>query len=133
MNIEVRQLSVKDYNDLKNTMIEAYHGSAGGIWSKANIQDLIRVFPEGQLCIAVDDRVVACALAITIKSSKVYSKHTYKQITGDGKFNTHDPAGDVLYGIEIFVHPDFRALRLGRRLYDARKELCEELNLKGIL
>jgi GNAT superfamily N-acetyltransferase len=28
----------------------------------------------------------------------------------------------------MMVHPDYRGLRLGRRLYDYRKELCEELN-----
>jgi predicted amidohydrolase len=32
----------------------------------------------------------------------------------------------------VFVKPNFRGLRLGRRLYDYRKELCEKLNLKGI-
>src|SRR5690606_11881137 len=32
-----------------------------------------------------------------------------------------------------FVHPDYRGLRLGRRLYDARKELCEQLNLTSIV
>src|SRR5690606_8506462 len=44
-----------------------------------------------------------------------------------------NPQGDTLYGIEIFVHPDYRGLRLGRRLYQARKELCELLNLKSII
>ena len=33
----------------------------------------------------------------------------------------------------FFVHPDYRDLRLGRRLYDARKELCENMNLRGIV
>ena len=31
------------------------------------------------------------------------------------------------------MHEDYRGMRLGRRLYDARKELCEHLNLKGII
>ena len=44
-----------------------------------------------------------------------------------------NPLGDVLYGIEVFIHPDYRGLRLGRRLYDARKSLCERLNLKAIV
>lgn len=132
-NIEVRPLCIGDYEDLKDAMTEAYHGSAGGIWTKADIQELMNIFPKGQLCVEVDGQVVACALSILSNSSKAESKHTYKQITGDGKFNTHDAQGDVLYGIEVFVHPDFRSLRLGRRLYDARKELCEEMNLKGIL
>lgn len=32
-----------------------------------------------------------------------------------------------------FITPEFRGLRLGRRLYEYRKELCEKLNLKSIL
>lgn len=133
MNIEVRQLTISDYNDLKKSMIEAYHGSAGGIWTKTNISDLIKIFPEGQLCVEVDGKVVACALAIITNSKDVYSGHTYKEIIDNGKFTTHTPDGNIFYGIEVFVHPDYRALRLGRRLYDARKELCEEMNLKSIV
>jgi predicted amidohydrolase len=37
--------------------------------------------------------------------------------------------GDTLYGIEIMVDPEYRGLKLSRRLYDARKELCRERNL----
>ena len=39
----------------------------------------------------------------------------------------------MLYCIDVFIQPEFRGLRLGRRLYDYRKELCEKLNLKGIV
>ena len=38
-----------------------------------------------------------------------------------------------MYGIEVFVDPEYRELRLGRRLYDLRKELCEQLNLRAIV
>jgi predicted amidohydrolase/GNAT superfamily N-acetyltransferase len=105
----------------------------GSIWPKSSIAKLLNIFPEGQLCIAVDDKVVACSLAIIVEYDEYGDRHTYKLITGDYSFTTHDPNGDTLYGIEIFVHPDFRGLRLGRRLYEARKELCESLNLKSII
>ena len=36
-------------------------------------------------------------------------------------------------GIEVFIHPDYRGLRLARRMYEYRKELCEKLNLKAIM
>ncbi len=39
----------------------------------------------------------------------------------------------MLYGIEIMVHPQYRRMRLARRLYDARKLLVREHNLKGIV
>jgi len=132
MEIIVRKLAIEDYAGLRAAMIEAYNG-VGGIWREANIEKLLSVFPEGQLCIEVDGKVAACALSIIVQYELYGDEHTYEEITGDYTFNTHIDDGDVLYGIEIFVHPEYRQLRLARRLYDARKELCENLNLKEIL
>ncbi|NGM73034.1 bifunctional GNAT family N-acetyltransferase/carbon-nitrogen hydrolase family protein [Sphingobacterium sp. SGL-16] len=132
MDIKVRLLSKKDYSDLKKSMTEAYHG-VGDVWSRENIVDLIDVFPEGQLCVEVNGHVVACALSIILNSKKNNIYDSYYEIIDDGKFSKHDYEGDTLYGIEVFVHPEFRSLRLGRRLYDSRKELCEQMNLKSII
>ena len=44
----------------------------------------------------------------------------------------HDRRGDWLYGTEVCVDPERRRLRIGKRLYDARRRLCQDLDLKGI-
>lgn len=132
-SVVLRPLRKDDYNDLKASMIEAYSGMGGSFWDQDKINKLLRIFPDGQLCIEVNGKVVACALAIIVDYKKFTDRHTYVQITGNYTFNTHDPDGDVLYGIDVFVHPNHRGLRLGRRLYDARKELCERLNLRAIV
>ncbi|MFN0256372.1 carbon-nitrogen hydrolase family protein [Pedobacter ureilyticus] len=133
MNIELRKLTIEDYNDLRESMQQAYLDSGNGVWSKAKIQNLLNIFPEGQLCISVDDKVVACSLSIIVDYDIFGDNHTYEKITGKYSFSTHTPQGNVLYGIEVFVHPDYRGLRLARRLYEARKELCELLNLESII
>lgn len=133
MNIELRKLTIEDYTDLRESMQQAYLDSGNGIWSKAKISDLLRIFPEGQLCIAVDGKVVACSLSIIVDYDLFGDTHTYEKITGKYSFSTHTPKGNVLYGIEIFVHPEYRGLRLARRLYEARKELCELQNLESII
>src|SRR5690606_27485656 len=82
MNIQVRKLSLKDYKDLVDSMNRAY-GGVGGLWTRTNIRDLIGLFPEGQLCVEVDGRVVACALAIVIDTKKRISPiHTGKSLPG---------------------------------------------------
>lgn len=133
MNIELRKLTIEDYNDLKESMQQAYLDSGNGVWSRAKINDLLKIFPEGQLCIAVDGKVVACSLSIIVDYDIFGDNHTYEKITGKYTFSTHTPLGNVLYGIEVFVHPEYRGLRLARRLYEARKELCELLNLESII
>jgi len=131
--VELRNLNISDYQDLKQSMIEAYNNWPGAYWKEEHIETLLNIFPEGQIAVVVDDVVVGCALSIMVKYENFGNTHTYKQITGNYTFTTHNPKGNMLYGIDVFIRPDYRGLRLGRRLYDARKEICEKLNLKAII
>ncbi|REC46423.1 carbon-nitrogen hydrolase family protein [Chryseobacterium pennipullorum] len=133
MQIETRPLSIQDYDELVVTMKRAYPQMSESIWSKKSIEKLTKIFPKGQICITVDGKLAAVALSIIVNYDEFGDDHTYVDITGNYTFNTHLSTGNVLYGIEVFVDPEFRELRLGRRLYDARKELCELLNLKSIV
>jgi predicted amidohydrolase/GNAT superfamily N-acetyltransferase len=114
-------------------MIEAYSGMKDTHWEEFEIEILLKKFPQGQLVILVDEVVVASALSLIVNENLVEKNHDYAKITGNYTFSTHNPEGEVLYGIEVFVHPKYRGLRLGRRLYEARKEMCEQLNLKSIV
>jgi predicted amidohydrolase/ribosomal protein S18 acetylase RimI-like enzyme len=130
--IILRNLEPSDYADFKEAATLAYTGMSGS-WQPRHIEKLLEIFPQGQLCIEVNGKVVACALSLIVDYAKYGDEHTYSQITGNYEFTTHDPNGDVLYGIDVFIHPDFQGMRLGRRLYNARKELCEYLNLRAIV
>lgn len=131
-NIELAYLSLDDYQELKKAMIEAYTNMPDSYWKESQIGSLIERFPEGQVVIKVNDNIAGCALSIIVDYDKIDQNHTYQDITGNYSFKTHTNDGDMLYGIDIFIKPEFRGLRLGRRLYDYRKELCERLNLKGV-
>ena len=131
--IELRNLLMSDYLELKESMIQAYKHWAEPYWQEDQVKSLLDKFPEGQLCVIIDGRVAGAALSIIVDYEKHGDDHTYLGITGDYTFDTHTDEGDVLYGIDVFINPEFRGLRLGRRLYDARKELCEKLNLKAII
>jgi predicted amidohydrolase/GNAT superfamily N-acetyltransferase len=133
MDIQTRNLQLTDYNNLKESMLKAYPNWEGAYWKETHIEKLLKIFPEGQLCISVNGKVAGCALSIMVDYQQFGDTHTYQQITGGYTFNTHDPKGDTLYGIEMFVSPEFRNMRIGRRLYDARKSLCENLNLEKII
>jgi len=132
-NIELVYLKIEDYDEIKNAMIEAYSNMQNAYWKENHIKALLQKFPEGQVAIKIDNELAGCALSIIVDYKKYDAKHTYRDITGNYTFNTHTNKGDVLYGIDVFIRPKFRGLRLGRRLYDYRKELCEKLNLKSIV
>ena len=130
-NITLKYLDIDDYQELKDVMIEAYP-TMGTYWKEGHIEKLLSIFPEGQVVVKVNGELAGCALSIIVDYDKYDDAHTYRDITDNDTFNSHQQDGDVLYGIDVFIKPEFRGLRLGRRLYDYRKELCEKLNLKGI-
>lgn len=132
-NIELQYLTIDDYQELKQAMIEIYTSMENTYWEESQIQSLITKFPEGQIVIKINGQLAGCALSIMVDYDKFDETHTYEDITGNFTFSTHDAEGDVLYGIDVFIKKEFRGLRLGRRLYDYRKEICETLNLKGIV
>jgi predicted amidohydrolase/GNAT superfamily N-acetyltransferase len=131
-NVELSYLSIDDYAELKQAMIDSYSNMPDYYWRERHIDALLEKFPEGQVVIKVDQQIAGCALSIIVDYDLFDDKHTYNEITANLSFDTHDNEGNVLYGIEVFIKPEFRGLRLGRRFYDYRKELCERLNLKGI-
>jgi predicted amidohydrolase/GNAT superfamily N-acetyltransferase len=131
--VELRRMTLTDYQRLKPAILKSYGGNETMCWKDEPLQKLIDLFPQGQLCVAIGDNVVACALSLIIEYANFGDQHTFMQITGNQSFDTFDEEGDVLYGIEVFVDPAYRGLRLGRRLYDARKTLCEEMNLRAIM
>ncbi|WP_348798235.1 bifunctional GNAT family N-acetyltransferase/carbon-nitrogen hydrolase family protein [Flavobacterium adhaerens] len=131
--VELRNLKIEDYKELKKSMIQAYPGMEDPYWEQKDIENLLEIFSEGQLVILADGKVVGSALSLIVDEVLVDKNPNYAKITGNYTFSTHNPEGEILYGIDVFIHPEYRGLRLGRRLYDARKELCEQLNLKAIV
>lgn len=121
-----------DYPELAELMDLVFH-DVGGAWPRMTIMDLIHQFPDGQICIEDDGKIIGAALTIKVDYNRFSLPHVYTDIVNENNVIQHKANGDALYGLDVFVHPDYRGLRLGRRLYAARKELCRSTNLKAIL
>ncbi len=132
VHLKLRNLGIADYDQLA-TLMEAVYADLGGAWPRSSIESLVRDFPEGQICIEDNGRLVAAALTIRCDYDRFSRQHTYDDLVGRREQMHHNKKGDALYGMDLFVDPEYRDLRLGRRLYDARKELCRSLNLRAIL
>src|ERR1700757_4846437 len=84
--IEVRHLKLKDYLGLRDSMVEAYKNWHGSVWTEEHIKLLIDIFPEGQIVVLFNGKVVGVALSIIVNYNDFGDDHTYQQITGDYTF-----------------------------------------------
>ncbi len=126
-NIVVRQLTIDDLDDLI-AMAEICFPGIPSI-SREQLESQLAIFPAGQLGVEIDGRLAASSSSLILEYNANLEWHNWKAIADSGFIRNHAPKGDTLYGIEIMVHPDFRGMKLSRRLYDARKQLCREKNL----
>jgi len=129
--ILVRPLKIGDFDQLVELERRCFPNMKA--WKKEHIESQLRVFPEGQIVVEYNDRIVASSSSLIIDFDEYEEGHSWNEITDEGYIRNHDPEGDTLYGIEVMVDPGLRRMRLSRRLYDARKQLCCELNLKRIM
>lgn len=101
--------------------------------TREQFESQLRTFPEGQICVDLDGVPIASSSSLILDFDLYSQWHDWKAISDDGFIRNHDPKGDALYGIEIMVHPNYRGMRLARRLYAARQELCRRKNLARMI
>ncbi len=129
-NIRVRQLTPDDYDAVTHVQERCFPGMP--TWSREQFTSQVTTFPEGQLCVELDGRIVASSSSLIVDFDHYEQWHNWRELSANGTISNHDPEGDTLYGIEIMVDPEFRGLKLARRLYEARKELARNNNLRRI-
>jgi len=100
---------------------------------QAHVRGQINNFPEGQFVAEYEGEIVGHCATLIVPHALAFAPHTWAEITGDGYASRHDAGGDILYGMEVCVDPDYRRLRIGHRFYRKRQELCQYFELKGIV
>ncbi len=129
--LTIRQATLDDVPQLVDLTASVYTTEWGH--SAEMLRGQQAHFPQGQFVAEYDGRVVGYCATFRIDEAAALAPHTWTQITGGGFGSRHDPHGDWLYGMEVVVNPEFRGMRIGQRLYKARKRLCMDLKLRGIV
>lgn len=129
--IKLRKIKNADYTQVVALQLKCFPGMKP--WSESQFNSLITIFPEGQSCITIQNKIIASSSSLIIISSNYSETSSWNELTDSGNITNHSDKGDTLYGMEIMVDPEYRGMKLSRRLYDARKNLAKHYNLKRVL
>ncbi|MFK9092573.1 GNAT family N-acetyltransferase [Bacillus salipaludis] len=102
-------------------------------YTKENFLSQIEIFPEGQFCVELNGEIIGSCSSVLVNIEDYPKHHTLVEIADNGDIKNHNPTGKNLYGIDIVVHPQYRGLKIGKRLYNARRQLCKSLGLESII
>jgi GNAT superfamily N-acetyltransferase len=131
MHVTVRNTTKADFEAVQAVQQSTY--ASLGCWTRAELENHLRVFPQGQFVAELDGRIVGTASTLIILWDDYGPDHDWTEVTGGGDFRTHNPDGFTLYGAEVAVDPAVRRKGVGQALYKARRDLCKALNLKRII
>ncbi|RFU71437.1 GNAT family N-acetyltransferase [Peribacillus saganii] len=129
--MEIRKMEYKDIDEIIALQAVCFPGMEP--WRRDQLESHLDIFPEGQFCAEYDGQIIGSCSSLIINFDEYDDRHSWDDITDEGYITNHNPDGYNMYGIEVMVHPDYRRMKIGHRLYEARKELARQLNLKSII
>ena len=95
------------------------------------INSRIKTFSDGTLVALVDKKIVGFVSTQIVNYNPEKNMRTWYEVTDNGFItNTHDPAGDTLYGVDLSVHPLYQNKGMGRKLMECVGRLIIRYNLK---
>ncbi len=103
----------------------------GSVFTAQHIRQHIQRFPEGQFVALWGEQVVGYAVTLRTHRSPNANPLPWLDAIGGMGLAGHKHNGSWLYGVDFYVHPDFRRKGIGSALYQARFQLIKELKLKG--
>lgn len=132
-HLVVRNATLRDIPSIISLSLRVYAGTGMYGYTEGPLTGQINTFPQGQFVAVVGEKVVGYCATFRISGEVALAPHSWTSITGNGYASRHDIEGDWLYGMEVCVDPDFRGYRIGQRLYNERKHLCESLDMQGVV
>lgn len=121
------------YDLFKALMQMCFADMGGECAPKREMQLLSSLYPQGQI-MAWDGQTLAGAVISRIVPYEDFNKaHTQAAILDLDRYESDAAVGNALYGLDIFVHPDYRSAKLGHIMYGKLMEAFRAANFTDFL
>src|ERR1700685_1330014 len=97
-NLVVRPLRITDLDEVVTLQKRCFPGMEP--WTKEQFDSQLKIFPEGQICVEYQGKLVASSSSLILDFELYKDWHNHDEISDHGFIRNHQPDGTTLYGIE---------------------------------
>lgn len=121
------------YPEFQELMQLCYADMGGEHASKEEMDLLSRLYPEGQILAMVDGKLAGAALARIVPAEKFLKPHRQSEVLDLSTYESDAMIGQAVYGMDIFVHPDYRTFKTANLLHQKTFEQVASDNFTDYL
>src|SRR6266540_4907921 len=89
--VKVRRLARSDFASLVELQKRCFPKMPP--WAEDQFESMLATFPEGQLCVELDDEIVASSSSLMLDFDLYSDWHDWGKISDRGYIRNHDPKG----------------------------------------
>lgn len=122
------------YNELKEIMQHCFHDIQGQNYSTyEEIELMSSLYPKGQLICTLEGKLIGANLSRIVPFDRYKENHTQVMCSDLNLFIDDAIQGDSVYGLDVFVHPDYRYLKIGKTIVEKFIQNVYEDNFKCMM
>lgn len=133
--VVIRNYTEADFEDLIDIQQECFPPPFPSElwWNTEQLTNHVTLFPEGALCVEIDNRLVGSITGLLVDFDPKHPNHSWAEVTDHGYISNHHPDGNTLYIVDISVRPSSRKLGLGKWMMFSMYELVVHRKLTRLL
>ncbi len=122
------------YDDLKEIMQVCFNDLKGQNYSTfEEIEIMSSLYPRGQIICTYKGKLIGANLSRIVPFDRYKENHTQLMCSDQNLFIDDAINGDSVYGLDVFVHPEYRYLKVGKTIVEKFIQNVYEDNFKCMM
>ena len=117
LQIRCEYFNPVNYNDFKALMQLCFADMGGEFACEEEMHLLSDLYPRGQIVAYHNGHMIGAVISRIVPLESYNKAHRQAEILDLNTYVADAAIGNALYGLDIFVHPDYRTIKLGHALY----------------
>lgn len=123
----------QDYPALKHLMQLAFADIEGAYAPEEEMTMLYKLYPRALVLCFFDEELIGANLGRIVPIEPYAAPHTQEECIALERYVPEAATGEWVYGLDIFVHPQYQNLKIGKQIFEIFLHNVYADNFRGVV